>query len=254
MSARRTPELLVESLTYRPSGWATRLNPGVKLAFAAEAVALTFMAGSWIQEAALLAGLIALAAGSGLMRRMAGALTMGSSFSAIIFVLDILGGSSITSSLMSALEFANFMSYASLLFMITSPEEIDDVMRRVGMPPEISFVLTAAVRFVPVVLRDALSIYDAQRARGLRLSRNPVKLLRSSMPLLVPLVVTSLRRSEGLAEAMEARGYMRPRGSEGIREYSFRRADAMFISAFTALGALLLVAPSMTNVLPLIIR
>ncbi len=254
MSARRAPELLVESLTYRPSGWAARLNPGVKLAFAAEAVALTFMVGSWIQEAALLAGLIALAAGSGLMRRMAGALAAGSGFSAAIFVLDVLGGSSIASSITSALEFANFMSYASLLFMITSPEEIDDVLRRIGLPPEISFVLTAAVRFVPVVLRDALSIYDVQRARGLRLSRNPVRLIRSSMPLIVPLVVTSLRRSEALAEAMEARGYARPRGSRGIREYSFRRADAAFISAFTGLGLLLLAAPSMAQALSAIIH
>ncbi|BBE42251.1 energy-coupling factor transporter transmembrane component T [Conexivisphaera calida] len=254
MSARRAPELLVESLTYRPSGWATRLNPGVKLAFAAEAVALTFIAGSWIQEAALLAGLIALAAGSGPMRRMVGALATGSGFSAVIFVLDVLGGSSIASSITSALEFANFMSYASLLFMITSPEEIDDVLRRIGLPSEISFVLTAAVRFVPVVLRDALSIYDVQRARGLRLSRNPVKLLRGSMPLIVPLVVTSLRRSEGLAEAMEARGYARPRGSKGIRKYSFGRADAVFISTFTGLGLLLLAAPSMVHVLSVIIH
>lgn len=249
---RRAPELIVESFTYRPIGWAAGLNPWIKLAFAAEAMALTFAMSSWFQEALLAGALVALAASSGLLRRMAGALSMGVAFSAVIFALDeyaagpsaLALGATLGSSALSALEFLNFMGYASFVFTATSPEEIEHVLRRLGLPSEIAFVITAATRFVPVVLRDALGIYYAQRARGLRLSRNPAKLLRGLMPLLVPLVVISLRRSEGLAEAMEVRGYMRPRGARGIREYGIGRRDVAFMAAASALGALLLAAHS----------
>jgi energy-coupling factor transport system permease protein len=49
---------------------------------------------------------------------------------------------------------------------------------------------------------------DAQKARGLELDRgNFLKRIRNYIPILIPLIVSAIRRSLELAEAMESRAW-----------------------------------------------
>jgi energy-coupling factor transport system permease protein len=49
---------------------------------------------------------------------------------------------------------------------------------------------------------------DAQKARGLELERgNFLKRIRNYIPILIPLIVSAIRRSLELAEAMESRAW-----------------------------------------------
>jgi len=49
---------------------------------------------------------------------------------------------------------------------------------------------------------------DAQKARGLELERgNFMKRVRNYIPILIPLIVSAIRRSLELAEAMESRAW-----------------------------------------------
>jgi energy-coupling factor transport system permease protein len=49
---------------------------------------------------------------------------------------------------------------------------------------------------------------DAQKARGLELEKgNLLKRIRNYVPVLIPLIVSAIRRSLELAEAMESRGW-----------------------------------------------
>jgi energy-coupling factor transport system permease protein len=55
---------------------------------------------------------------------------------------------------------------------------------------------------------EAQSIMDAQKARGLELERgNFIKRVKNYIPILIPLIVSAIRRSIELAEAMESRGW-----------------------------------------------
>ena len=57
----------------------------------------------------------------------------------------------------------------------------------------------------------------AQTARGVDFSGGPIKdRLKAIIPLLIPLFISSFKRAEELAVAMEARGY---RGGEGRTKY-----------------------------------
>lgn len=67
---------------------------------------------------------------------------------------------------------------------------------------EAGVVLSIAVTFIPQTNRSLTRIRDAQTVRGHR-----VRGLRDWLPILVPLLVSGLERSAGLAEAMVARGY-----------------------------------------------
>jgi len=59
-----------------------------------------------------------------------------------------------------------------------------------------------------VLAEEAQTIMDAQKARGLELERgNFLKRVRNYIPILIPLIVSAIRRSLELAEAMESRAW-----------------------------------------------
>ncbi|MBR0061745.1 MAG: energy-coupling factor transporter transmembrane protein EcfT [Selenomonadaceae bacterium] len=110
---------------------------------------------------------------------------------------------------------------SSLLTFTTSPLKLTDAtekllspLSKVGIPAhELAMMMTIAIRFVPTLLEETDKIIKAQKSRGLDFeSGGIVKRLRAMVPILVPLFLSSFRRAEDLAMAMEARCY---RGGEG---------------------------------------
>lgn len=96
----------------------------------------------------------------------------------------------------------------SVFFLTTPPDELELVMKWFRLPRDIVFAFVTAVRFVPVLMMDALQIMDAQKSRGLELQKgNIFSRFRRFIPILIPLIVDAVLRSGDLAEAMEARAY-----------------------------------------------
>lgn len=55
---------------------------------------------------------------------------------------------------------------------------------------------------------DAQTVVDAQRSRGLELDKgNFMKRVRNYIPILIPLIISAIRRSVELAEALESRAF-----------------------------------------------
>jgi energy-coupling factor transport system permease protein len=96
----------------------------------------------------------------------------------------------------------------SVFFLTTSPDHLGLALEQTHVPYELVFAFTTAVRFVPVIAEEAQTIMDAQKARGLELERgNFLKRIRNYVPILIPLIVSAIRRSLELAEAMESRAW-----------------------------------------------
>jgi len=96
----------------------------------------------------------------------------------------------------------------SVFFLTTSPDHLGLALEQSHVPYEFSFAFTTAVRFVPVLAEEAQTIMDAQKARGLELEKgNFMKRIRNYVPVLIPLIVSAIRRSLELAEAMESRAW-----------------------------------------------
>ena len=96
----------------------------------------------------------------------------------------------------------------SIFFLTTTPDELEQVMRWFHLPTDFVMVFVIAVRFVPVLLLDAMQIMDAQRSRGLEFEKgNLIRRLKNTIPLLVPLIAVAVTRSLDLAEAMDSRAY-----------------------------------------------
>ena len=124
---------------------------------------------------------------------------------------------------------------SSLLTLTTSPLKLTDATERllsplkvVGVPAhELAMMMTIAIRFVPTLLEETDKIIKAQKSRGLDFaSGGLVGRLKSMVPILVPLFLSSFRRADELALAMEARCYRGGEGRTHLKALKFSAADA----------------------------
>jgi len=139
---------------------------------------------------------------------------------------------------MSPLEYAFSMSLRflvlvesfSIFFLTTSPDHLSLALEQSHVPYEFTFAFTTAVRFVPVLAEEAQTIMDAQKARGLELERgNFMKRVRNYVPILIPLIVSAIRRSLELAEAMESRAWGASKKRTNLYVLKMRGGDWVLI-------------------------
>lgn len=79
---------------------------------------------------------------------------------------------------------------------------------------------------VPTMAVDAQRVVDAQKSRGLELEKgNILKRIRNYIPILIPLIVSAVRRSMEMAEALESRGFNTSEKRESIKVLTFKRID-----------------------------
>jgi energy-coupling factor transport system permease protein len=142
------------------------------------------------------------------LRRWGASMRSGLFLAGLIFVMNFVTGSTLTHSVAMAIRFLALLSSFSIFFMTTSPDDLGLAMEQAHVPYTLCFTFTTAVRLVPTMAVDAQTVIDAQRSRGLELDKgNLLKRIRNYIPILIPLIVSAIRRSVELAEALESRGF-----------------------------------------------
>ncbi len=226
-----------------------RLDPRVKLLLSVLMFAATLLVRSVYELALVLAFMVGIAAIARVLRRAARTMVFTASFSAIIFVLNLVFTGSWVTSLLYAVRFVAIVMSTSLFFITTSPDELEQVMKTFRLPRDVVFAFVTAVRFIPVLLLDTIQIMDAQKSRGLELEKgNMLRRVRNMIPILIPLVVNSVVRSGELAEAMESRAYGAVAHPTSLVEYKSSLADK--VVAVAAILVFALAAYSFYYVLP----
>ena len=130
----------------------------------------------------------------------------------------------------------------SMLTLTTSPilltdgiESLLNPFKKIGLPAhELAMMMTIALRFIPTLMEETEKIMQAQKARGADFeSGNLIKRAKSLVPLLVPLFVSSFRRADDLAMAMEARCYRGGENRTRMRKLAINKTDygAMVMTA-----------------------
>ena len=137
---------------------------------------------------------------------------------------------------------------SSILTFTTSPIVLTDGIeallrpfRVIGVPAhELAMMMTIALRFIPTLMEETDRIIKAQTARGADFSGgNLLVKAKNMLPILVPLFISSFRRADDLAIAMEARCYRGGEGRTRMHQLAYRSGDAMaFVFAFAMIGVL----------------
>lgn len=137
------------------------------------------------------------------------------------------------------------VSGSSLLTLTTSPLSLTDGVERLLSPlkllhfpaHELAMMMTIALRFIPTLTEESDKIQKAQMARGADFeSGNLITRIKAMVPILIPLFVSSFRKADELAVAMESRCYHGGEGRTKLRQLRFTRAD--LIGAILTAGIL----------------
>src|SRR3990170_7367947 len=97
-----------------------------------------------------------------------------------------------------------------LWFAVTTrPDMLMNSLAQRGLPTSLTYLIVTTIQIVPRFQARAITILDAQRARGLETEGNMLQRTRGIFPLVVPLILSSLVDVEERAMAMEARAFNR---------------------------------------------
>ena len=143
-------------------------------------------------------------------------------------------------SLALTLRFVVLVTSFSLFFITTSPDKLSLALEKARIPYEFNFAFITAIRFVPVLADEAQTIMDAQRSRGLELDKgNFLTRIKNYIPILLPLIINSIRRSLELAEAMESRAFGATDNRTNLYELKMNRTDyfVLFVAVILLIAA-----------------
>lgn len=123
------------------------------------------------------------------------------------------------------------------LFYLLKPFE------KIGFPVnDLTMVVQVTLRFLPIIAQTAEKTAKAQASRGGDWEQkgfNPIRQAKRVVPLIVPLIVGSLKRAETMALAMESRGFNAAEARSSYYELHFGAEDAILLAAGILAGAFL---------------
>ena len=142
-----------------------------------------------------------------------------------------------------------------LLTYTTSPISLTDGLELLLSPLKLihvpvhtfAMMMSIALRFIPTLVEETEKIMNAQKSRGADFASGSLaKRAKALIPLLVPLFVSSFKRAEELATAMECRCYRGDKNRTKLVKLQYKGIDFAFIALF----ALLLGVIVCLNILP----
>lgn len=140
---------------------------------------------------------------------------------------------------------------ASILTLTTKPlilayglEKLLSPLSKLKVPVEqFSLMIVIAIRFIPTIQQELDRILLAQKARGLDIEGLSLpKRLLSYIPIIIPLLLTTIQRAEQLTYAIDARAYGNGKGRTRFEQLKFQKIDylAIVIATLAALIPIML--------------
>jgi energy-coupling factor transport system permease protein len=122
------------------------------------------------------------------------------------------------------------VSAFSIFFMTVHPDELASSLLSMKVPFSFTFTLSLATRFIPTLALEAQNIIDAQRSRGLELEKgNIITRVRNMVPILIPLIINSIKRAFSIAEALESKAFGTMTKRTNYFELKMRKRDYAII-------------------------
>lgn len=236
-----------------------RLNPVTKLLGAVVFAIACFCTSNLALLAIMLAIGLVLASIAGMLRQTLGLMRGVLVFSAILAIIQLLtipsgtrllplpwgyvGTDGVLAALATVLRLEAAALPLFLTFYVTKISDLTNASVKVlHVPYKYAFTFASTVRFIPVFLNDMAQIMEAQTARGVEFDKGGLlRRVRLMVPLCVPLLVQSVRKTNSAAIAAEVRGFNLRTRSSGFKRYPFHARDAILAAGVIVLLAVAIV-------------
>ncbi|PLR96639.1 energy-coupling factor transporter transmembrane component T family protein [Bacillus sp. T33-2] len=101
----------------------------------------------------------------------------------------------------------NIVGAFMILVLTTKPSDLVESLVRKGLSPRIGYVISSVFQIIPEMMSAMSTITDAQRARGMETEGKLCVRVRAFLPLMGPVVLSSLINTKERAMALEVRGF-----------------------------------------------
>ena len=133
-----------------------------------------------------------------------------------------------------------FLTYTTSPISLTDGiESLLKPLKKIGVPVHIfAMMMTIALRFIPTLVEETEKIMNAQKSRGADFSSGGlIKRAKALIPILIPLFVSSFKRAEELATAMECRCYRGDVNRTKLVELKYKGRDYAWLISMLVLFA-----------------
>ena len=95
-------------------------------------------------------------------------------------------------------------------FQVTSVKDIVSALEKARIPKKVTFVIAATIQLVPQMTKLSQTISDAQKARGIETEGSVLTRMKAFIPMMGPLVLTSIQQTDERVLTLESRGFSAP--------------------------------------------
>lgn len=214
------------SLYINKGSWLNRLHPYTKLLYILTAILVPLIGGKlWLFPVMVTASLCILASGRILGKAMPLVLF---SFTLILVIFLIQGlfnhdnrtvmfsigvitfyREGVLFAVRIGCNILNMLLSFGIFVLTTSPQELVDELEKSGFSPKFGYIINSVFQILPQMMATRDVIADAQRSRGMETEGNMLVRIKAFLPLISPVVMSSLINTRERAIALEVRGFGR---------------------------------------------
>ena len=105
------------------------------------------------------------------------------------------------------LNFWNILFAFALLILTTKPKDMVEDCEQIGLSPKFGYIIASVFQIIPQMTGTMSTITDAQRSRGMETEGKLLTRAKAFIPLMAPVVMSSLINTKERAMALEIRGF-----------------------------------------------
>ena len=146
-----------------------------------------------------------------------------------------------------------------VIFLSIDMADLSVLMCKLGIPYNAVFTFIDSFQVITLLNKDMDQIRDAQKSRGLQTEGSVITRLKAFVPIIVPVVASSIVKVQDQAIAMDTKGFNTKCEKTVYREITPYKADfyftitgialSIFAIGYKVLTALSVIPPVLTNML-----
>ena len=230
------------SLYVDNGSWLCKVHPFTKLAYIATAISVPLLVGKLSFFAIFIALSLAVLASGRLLKRVVTLIPFSFTILITIFLIHGLFNQSNRNILFSigplhfyregllyALHIGcnvlNMLLSFAILVLSAKPSELVEELEKRGFSRRMGYIITSVFQIVPQMTGTMNTITDAQRSRGLETEGSLLTRAKAFLPLISPVVMSSLINTRERAVALEVRGFAAKQKKTYLADRTPHRGD-----------------------------
>ena len=230
------------SLYVDNGSWLCKVHPFTKLAYIATAISVPLLVGKLSFFAIFIALSLAVLASGRLLKRVVPLIAFSFTILITIFLIHGLFNKSNRNILFSigplhfyregllyALHIGcnvlNMLLSFAILVLSAKPSELVEELEKRGFSRRMGYIITSVFQIVPQMTGTMNTITDAQRSRGLETEGSLLTRAKAFLPLISPVVMSSLINTRERAVALEVRGFAAKQKKTYLADRTPHRGD-----------------------------